>query len=245
MLPPVSNLAIRARSAVRSARDQRRLSPLARAVRRDRLTYLSARKLARIERCLEDVTRRGVAGDFLETGVALGGSAIVIASRLDGDRSFHGYDVFGMIPPPSESDPPEVHERYRLIAAGDSEGIDGADYYGYRDHLYDDVVAAFATHGVPVDRERVQLHRGLFEDTLRPDRPVAFAHVDCDWHDPVALSLQRIHPQLSPGAWLVIDDYYAYGGAAKAVDAFLAAHPDLSIADAGAGEHLLLRQVQP
>jgi O-methyltransferase len=242
MLPPVSNLTARARSIVRMAAEQRRLSRLARAVRRRRLTYLSPRKLARMERCLDDVTRRRVPGDFLETGVALGGSAIVIAGRLSGDRRFHGYDVFGMIPPPSEADPPEVHDRYRRIESGESEGIDGADYYGYRDHLYDDVVAAFAAHGVPVDGDRVQLHRGLFEDTLRPDGPVAFAHVDCDWHDAVAVSLGRVHPWLSPGGWLVIDDYYAYGGAAKAVDAFVAEHPELEVVDTGAGEHLLLRR---
>jgi O-methyltransferase len=238
----VANLTARARSIVRTASEQRSLSRRARAVRRQRLTYLSPRKLARIERCVDDVIRRGIPGDFLETGVALGGSAIVIADRLSGDRRFRGYDVFGMIPPPGESDPPEVHERYRLIAAGESEGIDGAGYYGYRDHLYDDVVAAFADHGIPVDGDRVQLHRGLFEDTLHPDRAVAFAHVDCDWHDPVALSLQRIHPRLSPGGWLVIDDYYAYGGAAKAVDEFRATHPDLAAVEDGEGEHLLLQR---
>jgi O-methyltransferase len=238
----VANLVARARSIARTASEQRGLSRLARAVRKDRLTYLSPRKLARIEGCLSDVTRDGVPGDFLETGVALGGSAIVIAGRLSGDRRFHGYDVFGMIPPPSESDPPEVHERYRLIASGESQGIDGGDYYGYRDHLYDDVVAAFAAHGVPIDGDRVQLHRGLFEDTLRPDRPVAFAHIDCDWHDPVLLSLERIHPRLSPGGWLVIDDYYAYGGAAKAVDEFRTVHSELAVVETGGTEHLLLRR---
>jgi asparagine synthase (glutamine-hydrolysing) len=191
---------------------------------------------------VKDVKGRGIPGDFLETGVALGGSAIVIAGRLSGDRCFHGYDVFGMIPPPSESDPPEVHDRYAVIAAGESEGIDGGSYYGYRDRLYDEVVAAFAAHGVTVDGERVQLHRGLFEDTLRPHGPVAFAHVDCDWHDPVALSLARIHPRLASGGWLVVDDYYAYGGAAKAVDEFREAHPELVAVDAGGTEHLLLRR---
>src|ERR671923_1116031 len=101
MLPPVSNLTARARSIVRTAAEQRRLSRLARAVRRRGLTYLSPRKIARIEGCLDDVTRRRVPGDFLETGVALGGSAIVIAGPPRGGRGFHGYDVFGVIPPPS------------------------------------------------------------------------------------------------------------------------------------------------
>lgn len=232
----------RPRSAARRASEQSNQSRLAAAVRQEQLTYLTPRKLARIESCLEDVIRRGVPGDFLETGIALGGSAIVIAARVSGDRRFHGYDVFELIPPPSESDPPEVHDRYAVIASGESEGIEGGSYYGYREHLYDDVVAAFASHRVPVDGDRVQLHRGLFEETLQPDRPVAFAHIDCDWHDPVALSLERIHPWLSSGGWLVIDDYYAYGGAAKAVDKFRAAHPELAVVDTGGTEHLLMRR---
>jgi O-methyltransferase len=238
----MANLVARARSIARTASEQRGLSRVARKVRGDGLTYLSPRKLARIEGCLSDVTRQGVPGDFVETGVALGGCAIVIASRLTGDRRFHGYDVFGMIPPPSDADPPEVHERYERIASGRSEGIDGGEYYGYRDRLYDDVVAAFAVHGIPVDGHRVQLHRGLFEDTLNPERAVAFAHIDCDWHDPVALSLERIYPQLSAGGWLVIDDYYAYGGATSAVDEFRAAHPDLAVVETGGTDHLLLRR---
>ncbi|WP_352750147.1 hypothetical protein [Mesorhizobium sp. M0701] len=48
--------------------------------------------------------REKVPGDFIEYGIALGGSAIYIASELDGDRHFHGYDVFGMIPSPTEQD---------------------------------------------------------------------------------------------------------------------------------------------
>ena len=86
------------------------------------------------------------------------------------------------------------------------------------------------------------LHRGLFEDTLKPSEAVAFAHIDCDWHDPVGLSLERIHPHLSPGALVVIDDYYAYGGARSAVDQFLAAHPDLRAAPSRDREHLVLRR---
>jgi O-methyltransferase len=242
MLPVVADLGARVRTVAGKASAPRSLSRVARAVRKEGLTYLTPSKLARIEACVKDVRARGIPGDLLETGVALGGSAIVIARLLSGDRCFHGYDVFGMIPPPSESDPPEVHDRYAVIASGESDGIDGGSYYGYRDHLYDDVLAAFAAHGVPVDGDRVQLHRGLFEDTLHPDGPVAFAHIDCDWHDPVAMSLARIHPQLSSGGWLVIDDYYAYGGAAKAVDEFRAAHPELAVMDAGGTEHLLLRR---
>ena len=202
------------------------LSPLARAVLDENLTYLRPRKLLRIERCLEELNAEGVPGCFVETGVALGGSGIVIASHA-GERPFHGYDVFGMIPPPGPNDPPEVHERYRVIASGESRGIGGEDYYGYRDDLYEQVLAAFARHGLGIDGAARSLHRGLFEDTLRLDEPVAFAHIDCDWYEPVMLCLERLYPLLSVGGYLVADDYFDWEGARRACDEFLEGHPDL------------------
>jgi asparagine synthase (glutamine-hydrolysing) len=203
------------------------MSEVARLVREEHLTYLDPPKLELIEACIRDVRR--VRGDFLEMGVALGGSGIVIAAQMGRRRHFHGYDVFGMIPPPGEQDPPAVHERYRTIAEGRSEGIDGETYYGYLDDLYDRVVDAFGRHGMEVDGERIALHRGLFEDTLRPTGPIAFAHVDCDWYEPVKLCIERVWPKLSSGGLLVFDDYNDWGGCTKAVDEFLAAEPSATL----------------
>jgi asparagine synthase (glutamine-hydrolysing) len=198
------------------------ISPLAELVVADHLTYLDRAKIELLEDCLAEMQRRRVPGDLLEMGIALGGSAIVLANQMKGRRNFHGYDVFAMIPPPSEADPPPVHERYRTIVEGRSEGIGGDVYYGYLDDLYERVVASFARHGRPVDGKRVQLHRGLFEETLHPDRPVALAHVDCDWYEPVRLCIERIWPRLSPGGLMVFDDYNDYGGCTRAVDEFAA-----------------------
>lgn len=208
-----------------------RVSDTSLAVREENLTYLSLTKLRNIEQALETIDADGVEGDCLEAGVALGGSAIVIADRMSEGRRFAGYDVFGMIPPPTEEDDDVSHERYAVIAAGSSRGIGGETYYGYRDDLYDDVVAAFERHGMAVDGERIALHRGLFEDTLRfeADQRVAFAHLDCDWHDPVELCLRRIYEVLSPGGYLISDDYHAYGGCRRAVDEFLASHDDVRV----------------
>ena len=64
-----------------------RASRAARAVRRDRLTYLSWAKLRSLEQAAAEVRRDAVRGDFVEAGVALGGSGILLASRLDRDRS--------------------------------------------------------------------------------------------------------------------------------------------------------------
>ena len=210
-------------SALRARRLERSLSPVSRAVRVRRLTYLRPERLRALERCAARVNRKRVVGDFVEAGLALGGSALVLAAHMGAGRRFHGFDVFGMIPPPSDRDPPEVHERYATIAAGRSNGIRGDVYYGYRDDLYAHVASTFAGFGMPVG-ERVRLYKGLFAETLHPEAPVALAHIDSDWFDPVDLCLRRIAPHLSRGGMMVLDDYDDYGGCRDAVDRFIAEH---------------------
>jgi O-methyltransferase len=207
----------------RRGRDVLRLTRTARRVRARHLTYLSPQRLHLLERCAREVEARGVAGDVVEAGVALGGSAILLASLMGPDRRFHGYDVFGMIPPPGEHDPAESHERYEVIAAGRSEGIAGDDYYGYVPDLYERVAESFAEFDLTVDGDRVSLHRGPFEDTLHREGAVALAHIDCDWYDPVRTCLERLLPRLSVGGFIVLDDYFDYGGCRQAVDEVLAA----------------------
>jgi O-methyltransferase len=54
-------------------------SALSRRVRADRLTYLSGEKIARLEHFAESASKR-VEGSIAEFGVAIGGSAIILAT---------------------------------------------------------------------------------------------------------------------------------------------------------------------
>jgi O-methyltransferase len=220
-----------------------RLTRLAREVRRQNLTYLSQAKLATLERLLDRVKRRRVPGDFVECGVALGGSAILIADRLDGARAFHGYDVFGMIPPPGAADGADAHDRYAVIAGGRSNGIGGERYYGYRDDLYAEVKDSFARFGLQVDQRRIALYKGFFADTIRLERAtrVAFAHIDCDWYDPVRLCLERLAPHMSTGGVFVLDDYNDYGGCRRAATEFLAREPEFALGSAATNAVIVRR----
>jgi O-methyltransferase len=218
-----------ATSRLAALRRRRLVSPIARRVKRDRLTYLSWQKLANLEWCARRIKRDGVPGDVVEAGVALGGSAIVLARHLTPERALDGYDVFGTIPPPSERDGSDSHARYEAIASGASEGIGGDEYYGYVEDLFGRVGASFRKHGLDPGG-RVRLHKGLFEDTLCPAGPLSLVHIDSDWYDPVRLCLERTYPALSPGGFVVLDDFHDYDGCRRATTEFLEAHDDLVVA---------------
>ena len=205
--------------------DETVVSDVARRVRREKLTYLTPEKMRRLEQSVSKDLSKGVKGDVLEFGVALGGSAIML-SRLavKHKREFHGFDVFGMIPAPGERDEADVHKRYETIKSGKSEGIDGEDYYGYRQDLLSDVTASFRRYGLEANNDLIRLHKGLFQETWSEfSRPtIAAVHIDCDWYDPVKFCLAAADQRLSSGGIVIIDDYYDYSGCRQAVDEFLA-----------------------
>lgn len=195
-------------------------------VRRRKLTYLSPERLDSIYDCVEAVVSAGFPGDFIECGVALGGSGVCLAKALDDRRRYFGFDVFGMIPPPGEIDGSRVKERYAIIESGQSHGIGGDQYYGYVENLYDVVSRTFAAFGCSLDDGRVSLVRGLFNETLPKygDLRIAVAHLDCDWYEPVSYCLNFVWPRLSTGGFIVIDDYNDWEGCRKATDEFVAAN---------------------
>lgn len=200
-----------------SAAEQRLMA----RIRERKLTYLSDRKLASLVTTCRAIEENDLPGIFLEAGCALGGSAILLASTKRRTRPFNVYDVFGMIPPPTQDDTQDVHERYQTIVQGQSKGIDGDRYYGYIEDLYEVVKANLASFDLDCETHSITLIKGLLQDTMVLDRPVAFAHVDVDWYDPVKTCLERVFPRLVAGGSIILDDYHDWGGCRKATDEYL------------------------
>ncbi|MBD5786390.1 class I SAM-dependent methyltransferase [Cellulosimicrobium terreum] len=195
-------------------------------VTQEHLSYLQVPQLAALAAVALEAEAQGVPGLFIEAGTARGGSAIVIAAAKSPERRLKVYDVFGMIPPPSDEDGDDVHRRYEKITAGAARGVGGETYYGYRDDLLSEVTESFARHGLPVDGSGVDLVQGYFEDTIHLDEPVALAHLDGDWYESTRTCLERIVPHLVVGGRLVVDDYFAWSGCRKAVDEYFASRTD-------------------
>lgn len=73
-------------------------------VRAENLSYLETAALRELAEVALDNEKKGIEGIIIEAGCALGGSGIVLATAKDKSRELLAYDVFGMIPPPSERD---------------------------------------------------------------------------------------------------------------------------------------------
>lgn len=192
---------------------------LVQSIKKKKLTFLSYSRLFQLIKSLKEVEKKKIDGSFIETGVALGGTLALVAGYSK-QRTILAFDTFEMIPPPTDNDPPEVHERYQLITQYKAEGIEGDIYYGYRDNLFnfvsmqlDDLIDVEA-------RNRTKLIKGLLQETMNLNKSVAFAHIDVDYYDPVKSSISQIWPLLSKGGIVIFDDYLDWGGCKKAVDEF-------------------------
>ena len=191
-----------------------------RSVRGDNLTLIGDIQLKDLYDKVVKLEKENVDGIMIEAGCALGGSAIVIATAKKKSRPLYVYDVFGMIPPPSDKDDKDVRDRSEIIRSGKAKGRDGEKYYGYEDNLIDKVTNSFKKHGILLEENNIHLVKGLFEDTLNVKDKVCLAHIDADWYESVMTCLKQIEPNLVTKGVLIIDDYYQWSGCKKAVDEY-------------------------
>ena len=198
-------------------------------LRGEKLTYVGTTKLRSLAWAALHVAEKGIEGDFIEAGVALGGSAILLSKLKPPSSSLLLYDVFSMIPPPGADDGEDAHSRYAEIAGGEARGLGEDRYYGYIDDLTAVVRRNLEAFGLNEAQDGISLIEGLYEQSLHPPGPVALAHIDCDWYESIKTCIARIYPLLSRGGIMVFDDYRSYSGCRKAVDEFLSAHKEMEI----------------
>jgi hypothetical protein len=195
-------------------------------LRSNALTYCGRPgKLEVVHEAAKRVEAANVPGIFLEAGVAMGGSAIVIAKTKAQGRELRLYDVFEMLPPPAENDDAKSHAVYRDFLAGKAAGPVDRNYVDHATDLLAFTRENMRRTGVDPDTENIRFVKGLYEETLRVDEPVAFAHIDCDWYDSVKLCIDRLADRMSVDGIMLFDDYNSFQGCRKAVDEWLPRDP--------------------
>lgn len=218
-----------ASSSITDERSAAGVDTLIGEIRGANLSYCGFPKLENLAEAVSRIQKTRVPGRYIEAGVALGGSAILLGRLKPSAVPLDLYDVYGMIPPPGANDGGDAHARYEEIRAGISKGLGGDIYYGYVSGLIDVVKNNLRQFGLDPDEGNIRCLPGLFEETLYPEGSVALAHIDCDWYDSVKVCIERISPQLSPGGIIIFDDYSSYAGCRRAVDEWLAKDKQMQV----------------
>jgi O-methyltransferase len=162
------------------------------------MTMIGDRRMDNIERCARRVLEDDVPGDFIEAGVWRGGAAIFMRGVLRAfnvqDRKVYVADSFQGVPPPNE-------EQYPA-----DEGIQLHLWPGLAVSV-DEVEANFERFGLLDDQ--VEFVAGWFRDTLPSLREHRWSliRLDGDLYESTTDSLENLYDGLSPGGWLIVDDF--------------------------------------
>ena len=164
----------------------------------DAETMIGLRRLDNLHRCVADVLDRGVPGDLLEAGVWRGGASIFMRGALKAygahDRVVWVADSFQGLPKPDVSSYPlDAGDRNWEISelAIPLEEVEG-NFRRYR--LLD---------------AQVRFLPGWFADTLpaAPIERLAILRLDGDMYGSTMETLSSMYPKLSPGGYVIIDDF--------------------------------------
>jgi hypothetical protein len=165
------------------------------------------------------VEQRGVPGSIVECGVARGGSAALmglVARRHGNRRELWLFDSYEGLPEPTAEDfaGGKTGTHVRELPPGSCLGLQ-------------EEVAALLFDRLLLDREKIRLVKGWFENTVGPHvgrvGTIAVLRIDADWYESVKCCLDNFYDSVAPGGYVIIDDYSSCFGAKRAVDEFLAA----------------------
>ena len=188
-------------------------------------TMTSPERIAVLEAAVRHVVGQNYPGAFVECGVAKGGSTMAMAYTLIelgvNDRDLYLYDTFEGMPEPDEID------RGRFGESAARSWRKGQDRTGgaWIRHGLDEVRANLAATGYP--EARLHFIKGKVEETLPANAPagaIALLRLDTDWHASTKAELDVLYPKLVRGGIVIVDDYFRWQGARKAVDDYVAQH---------------------
>ena len=177
-------------------------------------TMIGLKRLDHLQACVEDVIKRQVPGDLIETGVWRGGATIFMRAILKAygvtDRTVWAADSFRGLPAPDPGKYP--------ADAGDT-----LHQFNYLAVPIEDVKANFRKYGL-LDAQ-VRFLEGWFKDTL-PGAPIdrlAVLRLDGDMYESTMDALTALYPKLSVSGYAIIDDFHI-PACRSAVHDYRAAH---------------------
>jgi O-methyltransferase len=178
-------------------------------------TMIGMLRLNNIEACVKTVVDEGIPGDLLEAGVWRGGAAIFMRALLfalgDPARTVWVADSFEGLPAPD----------------GDNFAQDATMDLSEMPELavsLEEVQSNFARYGMLDDR--VRFLKGWFKDTLgtAPIEHLAVLRLDGDYYESTIQGLEGLYDLVSPGGFIIIDDYLTFEPCRDAVEDFRVAN---------------------
>jgi Macrocin-O-methyltransferase (TylF) len=183
----------------------------------------SIERLYAMHKATEYVSKAGISGSIVESGVWRGGSMMMAALTLKGlgdtQRKLILFDTFEGLPKPNQSEDIDLwgHSAYNEWTRHRRTDTSSDWAFASLEEVRENMLST----GYPV--ENIVLIKGMVQDTLPLHVPdsIALLRLDTDWYESTACELDHLYSALSMKGVLIIDDYGHLRGQRKAVDEFL------------------------
>ena len=173
-----------------------------------------------IERAVDTISSE-IPGVIVECGVWRGGCSIAM---LEAQRAAYGRVVRPVYMLDSFRGLPPATIRDGLLAIKWQRSVDAPDYYDNCRASQVELQTALDEFGFT--REDYRIVAGWFADTLPAvvaelqSQGIALLRLDADWYEPTLTCLEQLVPLVSKAGLVLLDDYYAWDGCARAVHEF-------------------------
>ncbi len=172
-------------------------------------TMVGVARLHNLADLAQEAIKQNIPGDFIETGVWRGGCCILMSGILaaygDTTRKVFVADSFEGLPTPKPKryiwDKDDPLHKYSQLAVS-----------------MEEVKANFAKYDLL--SSNVEFIKGFFDKTLPTLSSNSFSllRLDGDMYESTIVALENLYPKLSPGGFIIVDDYGAVEGCRKATD---------------------------
>ncbi len=167
--------------------------------------------LATIYELAEKIKKEHIAGDIVECGCCNGGAGAMTTPFLKG-RQYWLFDSFEGLPIPTKKD-----VKYDDTSAQSvwKKGWDKGEMTSVQDLYF---------NRLKHNEEKVTIVKGLFQDTLpqysKTITQIALLHLDGDWYESTKISIDSFYDAVTPGGYIMVDDYGHWKGCKQAIDEF-------------------------
>jgi hypothetical protein len=175
-------------------------------------TMIGRKRLDNIQYCMETVLQDNIAGDFIETGIWRGGAIIFMRGILTAfgitDRLIWAADSFAGVPIPTLQEDHGFDISQRV--------------FPFLTVSLDEVKALIARYDLLDDR--IRFLPGWFKDTLpaAPIERLSILRLDGDLYESTMDALNPLYHKVSPGGFIIVDDYFSCPPCQQAIDTFRA-----------------------
>ena len=190
----------------------------------------SVERLWALIQAVKLICSKKIQGDFVECGVFLGGSGVVIGRTMsryfaDQKRSIFLFDTFeGMTVPSSEDTQSSNYIHASQLLNSTLKLNKAHNVWAFADE--ESVLNNLKTLQ-NYDLSNFHLVKGDVKQTLSEVKlgKIAILRLDTDWYESTKIELQVLYPSLISGGILIVDDYGHWEGARRAFDEFLFTQP--------------------